>query len=64
MLTARDVAQHNSRQSCWVIIEAHAYDLTDFVDDHPGGSSVIMRYAGKVFCEFFGNISNMAHPLQ
>lgn len=48
MLTAGEIAKHNSRQSCWVVIEGHAYDLTEFLDKHPGGAAIIIRYAGKV----------------
>lgn len=48
MLTADEVAKHNSRRSCWVIIAGQAYDVTDFLDNHPGGPSIILRYAGIV----------------
>ncbi|KIM94674.1 hypothetical protein OIDMADRAFT_135397 [Oidiodendron maius Zn] len=47
ILTADEIAKHNSRQSCWVVIDGHAYDVTDFLDQHPGGSAIILRYAGK-----------------
>lgn len=42
-----EVAQHKSLQSCWVIIDQIVYDLTSFVELHPGGSKIILRYAGK-----------------
>jgi L-lactate dehydrogenase (cytochrome) len=48
MLTEKDVEEHNSQASCSVIIEGQAYDLTEFLDQHPGGAAVILRYAGKV----------------
>jgi L-lactate dehydrogenase (cytochrome) len=48
MLSALDVGQHNSRSSCWVIVSGQAYDVTEFMDHHPGGAGVILRYAGKV----------------
>lgn len=48
MLSLEQVATHNSRDSCWVVIEGQVYDLTDFLEDHPGGASIILRYAGKV----------------
>jgi hypothetical protein len=48
MLTAEEVAIHNDRGSCWVIISGQVYDVTDFLDEHPGGASTIVRYAGKV----------------
>ncbi|KAH8680960.1 FMN-dependent dehydrogenase-domain-containing protein, partial [Xylariales sp. PMI_506] len=36
-----------SRESCWVIINGIVYDLTSFLDSHPAGPAVILRYAGR-----------------
>ncbi|KAH8668914.1 oxidoreductase [Xylariales sp. PMI_506] len=47
MITRAEVQQHASRQSCWIIIDNAVYDVTDFVDLHPGGDSVLLNYAGK-----------------
>ena len=47
MLTAQEVAQHSTRESCWIIIAGEVYDVTDFLDQHAGGPSVILRYAGR-----------------
>ncbi|KAF2456080.1 FMN-dependent dehydrogenase-domain-containing protein [Lineolata rhizophorae] len=47
MLTGDEVGQHNSRDSCWVIIRGNAYDVTNFLDKHPGGPRSILRWAGK-----------------
>ncbi|KAE9579275.1 hypothetical protein CGMCC3_g4805 [Colletotrichum fructicola] len=47
MLSIDEVATHNSRNSCWIVVSGHIYDVTDFLDDHPGGAGVILRYAGK-----------------
>jgi L-lactate dehydrogenase (cytochrome) len=47
MVTAEEVSKHDSRKSCWVIIHDHAYDVTNFLDEHPGGANSILRYAGK-----------------
>ncbi|KAF9474469.1 hypothetical protein BDN70DRAFT_815657 [Pholiota conissans] len=41
------VAQHNSKTSCWVIIKNNVYDVTDFLLEHPGGADVILKYAGR-----------------
>jgi L-lactate dehydrogenase (cytochrome) len=30
-LTGAAVAQHNSKDSCWVIVHGKAYDVTDFL---------------------------------
>ncbi|KAK5092388.1 hypothetical protein LTR16_007731, partial [Cryomyces antarcticus] len=46
-LTGEQVAEHNSRESCWVIIHGCAYDVTEFMPEHPGGPKIILKYAGK-----------------
>jgi L-lactate dehydrogenase (cytochrome) len=48
MLDAAKVALHNSRRSCWIIIHGRVYDVTDFLDEHPGGASTILKFAGHV----------------
>ena len=48
MLTPSQVAEHNTRQSCWVIISGKVYDVTSVIDEHPGGPAAILRHAGKV----------------
>ncbi|KAI0263845.1 FMN-dependent dehydrogenase-domain-containing protein [Gloeopeniophorella convolvens] len=46
-VSGKTVAQHNSRESCWIIVHGNVYDVTDFLDEHPGGSKIILKYAGK-----------------
>lgn len=58
MLTYNEVQKHNSKSDCWVIIHGKAYDVTDFVGEHPGGSAVILKYAGKDATKAFDPI----HP--
>jgi len=57
-LKGDEVAKHNSRDSCWVIIHGRAYDVTDFLPEHPGGPKIILKYAGKDATEEFEPI----HP--
>ncbi|EMD41756.1 hypothetical protein CERSUDRAFT_41345 [Gelatoporia subvermispora B] len=42
-----EVAEHNSRSSCWVIVNNKVYDVTDFLPEHPGGAQIILKYAGR-----------------
>lgn len=46
-LTGQEIAKHNSRASCWVIVHGKAYDVTEFLPEHPGGPKIILKYAGK-----------------
>ncbi|THU91749.1 hypothetical protein K435DRAFT_968000 [Dendrothele bispora CBS 962.96] len=45
--TLQQVAEHNNPSSCWVIINNQVYDVSDFLSEHPGGSSIILKYAGR-----------------
>jgi cytochrome b involved in lipid metabolism len=38
---------HRSEQSCWVAINGHVYDVSKYLETHPGGIGKIMEYAGK-----------------
>ncbi|KXN87469.1 Cytochrome b2, mitochondrial [Leucoagaricus sp. SymC.cos] len=46
LISAQTVASHNNRDSCWIIVHGKIYDVTDFLDEHPGGSKIILKYAG------------------
>lgn len=45
--TLAQVAEHNTPKSCWVIIKNKVYDVTEFLPEHPGGSKIILKYAGR-----------------
>ncbi|KAI2741587.1 hypothetical protein DTO013E5_2380 [Penicillium roqueforti] len=57
-LTGAVVAEHNSKDSCWIIVHGKAYDVTEFLPEHPGGQKIILKYAGKDATEEFEPI----HP--
>lgn len=46
-IPTHDVASRNNRSSCYVTIGTNVYDITRFVDDHPGGGDLILEYGGK-----------------
>lgn len=41
-----DVGRHQSGSSCWAAINGGVYDLTQWINDHPGGSDVILGICG------------------
>ncbi|MCA9364034.1 cytochrome b5 domain-containing protein [Candidatus Kaiserbacteria bacterium] len=45
-LTTATVALHNSRTSCWTIINGAVYDLTGWIPKHPGGEQAILQLCG------------------
>lgn len=46
-IPTHDVASHNTKKSCYVTVGAKVYDMTPFLDDHPGGGDLILEYGGK-----------------
>ena len=45
-LTLAAVKQHNTSSNCWSIINGNVYDLTAWINQHPGGPSVIKALCG------------------
>lgn len=51
--TVEEVAKHNKKDDCWVIIGDEVLDVTAFLPDHPGGEKAILLYAGRDCTEEF-----------
>ncbi|KAF2277279.1 inositolphosphorylceramide-B C-26 hydroxylase [Westerdykella ornata] len=59
-ITLADIRAHNSEKSCYVTIGTKVYDVTSFLDDHPGGSDLILDYAGKDVGKIMQDV--VSHP--
>jgi hypothetical protein len=46
-ITRAQVEMRNSKNACWSIIDEKVYDLTRWIDSHPGGPSYIQFICGK-----------------
>ncbi|EJD07163.1 fumarate reductase [Fomitiporia mediterranea MF3/22] len=55
--TVEEVAKHNKKDDCWVIVNGQVLDVTEFLPEHPGGEKAILLYAGRDATEEF----NMLH---
>ncbi|KAL0436152.1 UNVERIFIED_CONTAM: cytochrome [Sesamum radiatum] len=47
VFTFDEVAQHNTRDDCWLVLFEKAYDVTAFIDEHPGGDDLLLNVTGK-----------------
>ncbi|KAK4111733.1 putative cytochrome b5 reductase [Canariomyces notabilis] len=44
--TAGEVAAHNNASNLWVIIHGEVFDVTSYLNDHPGGADLLLEVAG------------------
>jgi transcriptional regulator len=47
VFSAADVAAHASEDDAWVVIDGYVYDVTKWLQGHPGGPEVLVAVAGK-----------------
>ncbi|KAK0544627.1 hypothetical protein OC846_005837 [Tilletia horrida] len=48
-----EVKQHKSEDSVWVVVDNNVYDITEFLEEHPGGKKILISNAGKDASEAF-----------
>jgi len=57
-----EVAEHNKSKgdskSIWVVIHDKVYDITKFMDEHPGGEEILIENAGKDATENFEDVGH------
>lgn len=56
-----DVEAHNTAISCYVTIGTKVFDITSFLEDHPGGGDLIAEYGGKDVAEIMKDEISHAH---
>ncbi|KAJ3217280.1 Cytochrome b5 [Dinochytrium kinnereticum] len=53
-----DVSAHNTREDCWMVVDKKVFDVTKFLDEHPGGEEVLLEQAGSDATEAFEEIGH------
>lgn len=56
-----DVKSRNTTKSCYVTRGTKVYDVTTFLEDHPGGADLIVDYGGKDVAEIMGDEISHSH---
>ncbi|XP_015696587.1 cytochrome B5-like protein isoform X2 [Oryza brachyantha] len=52
--TKKEVSTHNTRKDCWIIIKDKVYNVTPYVEEHPGGDEILNNAGGDSTEGFLG----------
>ncbi|XP_062868731.1 cytochrome b5 [Trichomycterus rosablanca] len=56
--TLEEVQSHNLSKDTWIIIHDKVYDITKFLEQHPGGEEVLLEQAGSDATESFEDVGH------
>jgi len=58
IITLEELSKHKSDDDMWMAINGSVYDVTNFLDDHPGGDEVMRDVAGMDATDEFDDIGH------
>uniref|UniRef100_U3IIR8 Cytochrome b5 type B n=1 Tax=Anas platyrhynchos platyrhynchos TaxID=8840 RepID=U3IIR8_ANAPP len=58
VFTLQEVARRNCSREAWLVIHGRVYDVTRFLEEHPGGEEVLLEQAGKDATESFEDVGH------
>ncbi|PIN16543.1 Cytochrome b5 [Handroanthus impetiginosus] len=53
-----EVAKHDKIKDCWLIINGKVYDVSQFMEEHPGGEEVMLAATAKDASSDFEDIGH------
>ncbi|KAF4958771.1 hypothetical protein FGADI_2115 [Fusarium gaditjirri] len=51
-----DLKQHNKANDCWIAVHSKVWDITHFINEHPGGPEVLLNLAGSDATELYNDV--------
>lgn len=46
-IPVKEVMSHNKINDCWIVLNGEVYDISSFIEKHPGGADRLLEVAGK-----------------
>ena len=46
VISLEECNQHTREDSCWLIVHGKVLDVTEFLDEHPGGLDILLQSTG------------------
>ena len=47
VISLDEMRKHTTEESCWIAVRGEVFDVTPFIDEHPGGFDIIISNTGK-----------------
>ncbi|KAK9173852.1 Cytochrome b5-like Heme/Steroid binding domain protein [Cryptosporidium meleagridis] len=66
-ITKEELKTHNSEEDCWISYQGKVYDITKYLEFHPGGKEILLQFAGQDVskaCSHFHHWVNCERILQ
>ncbi|KKK17293.1 hypothetical protein P175DRAFT_0505711 [Aspergillus ochraceoroseus IBT 24754] len=51
--TMEEVAKHNKKEDLWIVVKGIILDVTNWLDEHPGGANALFNFMGRDATEEF-----------
>ncbi|KAJ5765737.1 hypothetical protein N7520_005296 [Penicillium odoratum] len=51
--TMEEVAKHNKKDDLWIVVKGIVLDVTNWLDEHPGGANALFNFMGRDATEEF-----------
>ncbi|KAM4771047.1 cytochrome b5 reductase 4 [Rhinophrynus dorsalis] len=55
-VTEEELAKHNKKEDCWMCIRGMVYNITPYMEYHPGGEDELMKAAGADGTDLFDQV--------
>jgi len=58
IITYEELKAHTTKDSLWLLVSGKVYDVTKFIDEHPGGDEVLFAEAARDATEAFEDVGH------
>uniref|UniRef100_T1K3M1 Cytochrome b5 heme-binding domain-containing protein n=1 Tax=Tetranychus urticae TaxID=32264 RepID=T1K3M1_TETUR len=55
-VTVEELEKHDNYKDCWICLDRKVYNVTPYLEFHPGGADQLVKGAGKDATELFNNV--------
>ena len=59
-----EVSNHKTKESMWIVMNNKVYDITNFLEEHPGGDDVLLEKGGMDATQAFDDIGHSKEAIE